>query len=140
MTSARLGVIVVLVSCSSRDREPSPAPTTGEPPQLSEADKEDLVREVATQASAGVDAFLVVSDVYYAGWQALVDGQPTPLYRTNYILRGLIVPAGEHTVDLVFRPRSIFFGFAITLASVPVLILGMLRSRRSSLGPSGTSP
>jgi hypothetical protein len=75
-------------------------------------------------------AFLVASDVYYEGWQAFVDGHPAPLYRANYVLRGLVVPAGEHVVEMVFQPPSMVMGFVLTLTSFPLLFIGPLIGRR----------
>lgn len=75
-------------------------------------------------------AFLVVSDTYYPGWRAFVDGNPTPLYRTNYLLRGLVVPAGEHVIEMAFRPRSILVGLGITFGALPVLAVGVFACRR----------
>jgi hypothetical protein len=89
---------------------------------------EDSSMRLRTRSASA--AFLVVSDAYYRGWQALVDGQPTPLYRTNYVLRGLAVPAGEHVVDMVFRPASMRVGFAISGASLAILIVGTALVRR----------
>lgn len=75
--------------------------------------------EVRTSSSAA--GFLLTSDVYYPGWQASIDGRDTKLYRADYALRGVIVPAGEHTVQFVYRPRSFYFGAAITTLSIFVL-------------------
>jgi len=52
-------------------------------------------------------AFLTVSEIYYpAGWNAYIDGKPTHIYATNYILRGVVVPAGHHTLEMRFEPKS----------------------------------
>src|SRR5262249_24465379 len=50
--------------------------------------------------------FLVLSEVYYRGWEAWVDGVESPVERVNYTLRGLALPAGEHRVEFVFRSPS----------------------------------
>lgn len=50
------------------------------------------------------DGMLVISEVWYAeGWTAYVDGEETPLFRANYILRAIELPSGEHTVELKFE-------------------------------------
>jgi uncharacterized membrane protein YfhO len=56
----------------------------------------------------------VVSDSYYPGWRAAVDGRPVPLLRTNVLLRGVPVPAGRHQVRLWFAPLSVRLGFALS--------------------------
>lgn len=71
--------------------------------------------EIQTNASAS--AFLVLSDVFYPGWKASIDGKPTRIFQTNYIQRGVKVPAGEHIVRFEFQPMSFKLGAGITAAS-----------------------
>ena len=77
--------------------------------------------EVVTQAAA--PSFLVTSDLYYPGWEAAVDGRPARVLRTDYLLRGVPVPAGRHRVRFEFRPRSLTYGAGLSLASL-LLIIG----------------
>ncbi|MCU4176807.1 YfhO family protein [Carboxylicivirga sp. N1Y90] len=67
----------------------------------------------------------VFSDVYYEkGWNAYIDGELTPHFRANYILRGLMVPAGGHTIEFKFEPSSFRTGQLISiLGSVSILLL-----------------
>lgn len=67
---------------------------------------------------------LVLSEIAYDGWQARIDGQPAEVRRVNYTLRGVAVPAGEHRVELVYRPRSFRQGalcFALGLGLLALL-------------------
>jgi len=66
-------------------------------------------------------ALLVLSEVYYPGWVAEVDDQPAPIVRTDYILRGVALPAGEHRIRFVYRPLSVIIGVAISGATVVAL-------------------
>lgn len=59
--------------------------------------------------------FLVLTDNYYPGWYARIDGKQTKIYRTNYSFRGIIVPKGEHKVEFAYEPDSLKVGFIITL-------------------------
>ncbi len=57
---------------------------------------------------------LVLSEVYYPGWQAIVDGQPSPILRANWAFRAVALEAGRHEIDLRFRPTSLLAGAAIS--------------------------
>lgn len=53
------------------------------------------------------DVLTVFSDVYYKpGWHVYVDGKETDHFRTNWILRGMVVPAGEHEIEFLFYPDT----------------------------------
>ncbi len=66
---------------------------------------------------------LVVSDPYYPGWTAAVDGVPTPILRTNLAFRGILLPPGEHTVTLEFHDEAFFRGVVVTAATGLALLL-----------------
>jgi hypothetical protein len=71
---------------------------------------------------AGVAVF---SEMYYAnGWKAIVDGEVTPYYKVNYVLRAMNVPAGDHIIEFKFEPQVVSAGGKVTLASS--LLLGVL--------------
>jgi hypothetical protein len=61
------------------------------------------------QSSSKNTEFAVFSEIYYdAGWVATIDGKESPIIRTNYALRGLQVPAGEHKIVFEFKPASFY--------------------------------
>jgi len=72
------------------------------------------------------DGFLVVSEVYYpAGWSIYLDDDSTlEMYATNELIRGIPVPAGQHTLRFVYEPPAVRAGFRITLLSA-LIILGL---------------
>src|SRR5690606_15986809 len=71
---------------------------------------------------ANDDLFAVFSEVYYEkGWEAYIDGEPAPIIRANYALRGLVVPEGTHEIEFVFAPKSVRIGNMISLAGSLVL-------------------
>ena len=76
------------------------------------------------------DGFAVFSENYYAhGWQAYIDGQEKPHIRVNYVLRGMQIPAGTHTIEFKFEPQVVQTGSSIALGSsmlVGLLLLGGL--------------
>jgi hypothetical protein len=96
--------------------EQEPACHLSEPAQLEEV---QLFRrgnnrvEVKVRAASG--GVLVLSEVFYPGWRAALDGESVPLLRANYTLRAVCVPAGEHRVTFSFTPASLRLGAGITL-------------------------
>ena len=59
-----------------------------------------------------VPAFLITTDVFYPGWRVKVDGQNKDPLRVNYLQRGVWLNRGRHTVEWVFRPPAVKWGFA----------------------------
>jgi uncharacterized membrane protein YfhO len=66
----------------------------------------------------------VFSENYYGqGWQTYIDGVETTHVRVNYVLRGMEIPAGNHTIEFKFEPQVIKTGSGIALSSTIVLVL-----------------
>lgn len=83
-------------------------------------------------------SLLVVSEVYYpAGWKASIDGIESEIYKTNYILRSIVVPEGVHTVEFRFEPQSYEVGYRISNVSwgiaVILLVIGMIKEQSIKL-------
>ena len=78
--------------------------------------------QVSLAVSAPQAAYLILSDAWHPGWQATVNGKPTPIQRANLIFRALPVPAGESSVDFNFEPRlwsaALYIGCALWLITV----------------------
>lgn len=67
--------------------------------------------------------FLVVGNMYYPGWQARIDGVKTKIVKTNYLLQGLLVPAGEHEIVISFLPAVFLLGLATSTLGITILLL-----------------
>jgi hypothetical protein len=96
--------------------------------QLAPGDTIELISykpdELEYKYSAAGERFAVFSEIYYpAGWKCYIDGNESNYFRTNYVLRGMIVPAGSHQITFIFKPSSYFLGNKISLASSILLIL-----------------
>ncbi len=76
-------------------------------------------------------ALLVLSDVLYPGWEATIDGEATPLYRTNGIFRGVVVPEGSHRVELRYAPRPFRLGVGLLGMAVLAFAVAFTAHRRS---------
>jgi hypothetical protein len=63
-------------------------------------------------------SLLVLTDVQYPGWKATVDGRPASIERVNYLMRGVVVPAGRHRVELRYEPLSWRVGWIVSLVAL----------------------
>ncbi|MFN0730028.1 YfhO family protein [Polaribacter gochangensis] len=82
------------------------------------------VTTLTYQSNAAKNQFAVFSEIYYKdGWNAYIDGKLSPHYRVNYVLRGMEIPAGKHTIDFKFEPTTIKNGNTITLTSYFLLLM-----------------
>ena len=64
--------------------------------------------EVSYKAKTNAKQLAVFSEIYYKdGWKAFIDEKESPIVKVNYVLRGLVVPAGDHTIKFEFKPASI---------------------------------
>lgn len=81
--------------------------------------------EISYEVNANGPQFAVFSEIYYPlGWNAYLDGKKTEYCKTNYILRGMSVPAGKHTIKFVFDPASVKSGNSISfIASILILVI-----------------
>jgi hypothetical protein len=129
-------------SLQSKQEEFDPAREAfveGRPPQHREGDEVRGTVEIVSldpersrfRIRANEPSFLVVSDVLYPGWKGSVNGTRVDLHRTNYVLRGLSVPAGESEVELTFEPSSSTFGAALSVASLLAVLISLVGSPKS---------
>lgn len=85
--------------------------------------KNDLT-ELTYETNSSSKQFAVFSEIYYKdGWNVYVDGENIPHYRVNYVLRGLEIPEGQHTVVFKYEPKVIKTGGLLSLLCYGLLIL-----------------
>ena len=70
------------------------------------------------RVSSKENRLLVLSDTYYPGWKALVDGSPQKIYRANYAFRAVPLVAGTHQVEFIYNPMSFKLGAGVTLLGI----------------------
>jgi hypothetical protein len=105
--------------------------TTGDTIYLTHNDNDEMTYHSTTSGAR----FAVFSEVYYdRGWHAYVDDTETPIIRTNYVLRGLTIPAGNHTIHFIFHPASYYTGRTIqifaSIVLLALLVLAAVEERR----------
>jgi hypothetical protein len=74
--------------------------------------------------------FVVLSDQYYPGWRAFIDGKPLKIYRTNGIMRGIVVPAGVHELVFKYQPQTIYLFIGISMLTLAGIIIWAFRKMK----------
>ena len=97
--------------------------------------------EIKYQSSSKTNQFAVFSEIFYdRGWKATIDGKEAPIVKTNYVLRGLAIPAGEHTILFKFRSASYYnsvkaavsASFLIWVLLVAAIVAGLRKRRKET--------
>ncbi len=71
--------------------------------------------------------FLVTGENFYPGWKAFIDGDELEIYKTNYLLMGIEVPAGEHKIEFRYQPGSVLVGMIGSLSGLIIwaILMGL---------------
>jgi hypothetical protein len=100
----------------------------------------DAPDRVVITATADAPAWLVLTDTWFPGWRARVDGVEAPVLRADYAFRAVSLPPGRHEVEFTFRPRGLTVGVVITLAAAAIIaVLLLVRRRRAVLVAVGAA-
>ncbi|WP_345085075.1 YfhO family protein [Nemorincola caseinilytica] len=79
--------------------------------------------DLSFSSSAPKPGLAVFSDIYYSkGWKAYIDGKETPIVKANYVLRAIMIPAGNHNIEFHFRPDSFYNGRKVAMAGSLLII------------------
>ncbi|MBI2911752.1 MAG: YfhO family protein, partial [Chloroflexi bacterium] len=79
---------------------------------------------VSIAAKTSMAGFLVLTDAYYPGWRALVNGEERRILLANYLYRAVPLEAGDHRVEFVYEPVSLRWGLAVT--ALALLVVGLV--------------
>ena len=99
-------------------------------------------KRIVLKTRADTSTVLLLNDKHHPAWRVTVDGQPAELLRANYLMRGVYLSAGAHTVEFLFAPsegsiRVSLAGFGLGALVVGLLIWG---PRRKDLIEDSTGP
>gem|GEM_PF-1595759 len=102
------------------EKEPaSLAPPAGGVPTRSEVEiVEYTPNKVVVEAACATAGFVVLSDLYYEGWQTFVDGAEQEVYRADSAFRAVQLAAGQHRIEFVFDPLSFRIGAIVSLITL----------------------
>jgi hypothetical protein len=99
--------------------------TLAAPPPLESCDAQDEVAltehstdRVRIQAKLSCRGMVVLSDVFFPGWHADIDGSAAPIFEVNEAMRGVVVPRGDHVIAMRYRPASALAGALLSLIGV----------------------
>ena len=96
---------------------------------------------VVIETQSDTRGVLVLTDVFYPGWTASVDGRAARIYRADGLVRAVMVDQGEHTVVMSYLPRSFVAGLAVALlAALACLALMLRKTNREGLSGKGQPP
>ena len=85
-----------------------------------------LPNKLIYKSTSSTEQLAIFSEIYYEdGWNAYIDDKKAPYLRANYILRGLVIPAGSHTITFKFEPKMYVIGNYISIAAF-LIIMGAL--------------
>lgn len=84
------------------------------------------------ETSNDEQAILVLSEINYPGWTAWLDGIKTPIHQTNFLLRGVVVPAGKHKIEMSYRAPQARTGAIISLLTIGLIGWLAIRTVRES--------
>lgn len=89
-------------------------------------------QEIIIHAKSNAAQMLFLSDNYYPGWKAYIDNKETKIYRANYTFRSVYLPKGKHAVILKYDPMSFKIGLTISVLSVIVFLLFIVKNSKNS--------
>ena len=88
------------------------------------------LNDIVLEVDAASQGYLVMSEVFYPGWEAAVDGKASPILRANYAFRAVFLEPGGHRVELRYRPMTWRAGLALASATGLLLAAWLAWARR----------
>jgi len=95
---------------------------------------------VVVHTSGATPGMLILTDQFYPGWRATLDGAAAPIYCADYIFRGVPVPSGTHTIEFTYAPRSLRLGAWITSLTLAAIAIAAATQRGYGRGRNNPKP
>jgi uncharacterized membrane protein YfhO len=83
-------------------------------------------QQLRLDASPACASVLVLSDNWYPGWQATLDGRPIEVLRADAAIQAVAIPAGPHRIEMRYRPASLLWTGALSLVTLAVVLSAAL--------------
>lgn len=83
------------------------------------------------EVTSSAPAFIILSEVHYPGWVALIDHEESDMLRVNHALRGIVVPGGMHVIHIVYQPNLLNWGVALGVLGLGLVVALLWVSARS---------
>ena len=105
------------------------------PNVVSDVDSVDVIsfeeNKIKIKSNSKYDGILVLTDIFYPGWNATIDGNPTKIFKANGLVRSIIVPAGEHLIEFEYLPISFTMGLIFSLSTSIILVSAYIITKKS---------
>ena len=102
---------------------------------VSPVDNVDIIsfeeNKIKIKSNSKNDGILVLTDIFYPGWNATIDGNPTKIFKANGLVRSIIVPAGEHLIEFEYLPISFTMGLIFSLCTSIILVSVYIVTKKS---------
>lgn len=99
-----------------------------EPVEFDVTDLDWRTNSLTAYITTDHDAVAVIRQSYFPGWRAYIDDEAVEIFRANYLFQGVVVPAGSHTLRLVYRPLSLYAGLALFVLGIAATLVVYRRS------------
>jgi hypothetical protein len=133
-----LKTVVIMDEGARADAMPTPEAASAADAHWQAIVTERAFNRIRVDVDTAAPGWLVLGEVFYPGWKAVVDGVEAPLHRANLALRAVPLQAGKHVVEMRYEPRSFQLGVLLSSAGMLATVALVVVARRSSRDVGGS--
>ena len=89
-----------------------------------------MPQRILIRADLQCAGMVLISENYFPGWTATVDGKPAKIYEAYGAVRGVAVGPGSHRIEMAYRPMSVYLGALMTVSGLLIAAALAVRERR----------